>query len=84
MKINSINLNAYQAMNNIKPAAANNQKPVQQAQSPARIKGANFNNQLSEQEINFLNNNFTSAETVASANSRNLITDTKHKIDVLA
>jgi len=84
MKINSINLNAYQAMNNIKPAAANNQKPVQQPPAPAQIKGANFNNQLSEQEINFLNNNFTRAETAASANSRNLFTDTKNKIDILA
>ena len=84
MKVQSINLNAYQAMNSIKPAANPNSQPVQQAQTPANIKGANFIDRLNEQEINFLNNNFVQADAVTSAANKHVQTEVKHKIDIWA
>jgi hypothetical protein len=65
MKVNDINLKAYESVSRLNNR--NNQiTPVKtRNESPQKISGASFLDQLNRQEISFLNKNFTAVRTAA-------------------
>ena len=85
MKINEINLKAYESVSRL--TTRNNQiTPVKTGnESSSKISGASFVDQLNRQEINFLNKNFGALKVAAAQASDNRSDGILgRKVDVLA
>ena len=85
MKVNEINLKAYESVSRLNNRS-NQTAPVKTGnESPQKISGASFLDQLNRHEISFLNKNFTAVRAaVAQASDNQSDGILGRSVDVLA